>query len=138
MPEEVALISEGLFWLNNKGEFLPVPLTMGHEEYAQKVLNSDLEELFRQGYVRIQAIPQYLLIDFRRKTNRNQVDALLQAFESKQFAQIIVSKRSDDYQRFDDMVSAVEYAETGRIRDPTKKAPSTEWIDRHGKGYSSS
>ena len=138
MPEEVALISEGLFWLNNKGEFLPVPLTMGHEQYAQKVLNSELEELFRQGYVRIQAIQQYLLIDFRRKTNKNQADALLQAFKDKQFAQIIASKKSDDYQNFDNMISAVDYIETGRLRDPTTKAPSIEWIDRHGKGYSSS
>ena len=126
MSEEGALIGEGLFWLNNNGNLLPVPLTMGHEEYAQKVLNSELEELFRQGCVRIQAMPQYLLIDFRRKTSRNQANALLQAFESKQFAQIIVSKMPDDYQRFENMVSAVDYIETGRLRESIKKAPFTE------------
>ena len=137
MLQEGALSNEGLFWLDNKAKFIPVPSTMSHEEYANEVLNADLEALFRRGYVRIQAIPQYLLMDLRRKASDMQADAMIDKFGNSRFSQIIVSRNPSDYQNFSNIISATEYAQTGRLRENRKPegkgGPFSEWLDRHGK-----
>jgi hypothetical protein len=129
---EGGLSNEGLFWLDNMANFLEVPPTMSHEEYAQDVLHSDLEVLFRRGWVRIQSIPQYLLVDLRKKATVKQSDAMIGKFKDKQYQQIIVSRNPSDYQNFTNVISAIDYAETGRLREATEGS-FTEWLDRHGK-----
>lgn len=132
MLEEGALTNDGLYWLDNTANFIEVPNTMSHEEYANTVLNAELETLFRRGYVRIQAIPQYLLIDLRRKATVRQGEAMLNKFKDKQFGQIIVSRNPSDYQNFSNVVLAIDYAEKGK-RINESGGQFVEWRDRHGK-----
>lgn len=131
--DEGGLTNDGLFWLDNKAEFLNVPPTMSHEEYANSVLNADLEALFRRGWVRIQAIPQYLLIDLRRKATVRQGEAMLGKFSNQTYGRIIVSRNPTDYQEFKNVLGAVDYAETGRLSENKEPGPFSEWRDRHGK-----
>lgn len=137
MLQEGALTNEGLFWLDDTANFLPVPSTMSHEEYAQEVMNTDMERLFKRGFIRIQAITQYLLMDLRRKASNRQSDALIAKFKDGRFGQIIVSRNPSDYQNFTNVISAIDYAQTGRLRESKKPegegGPFTEWLDRHGK-----
>lgn len=133
MLVEGGLTNEGLFWLDNMANFIAVPSNMSHEEYANEVLNTDLEALFRRGFVRIQAIPQYLLIDLRRKATNKQSDAMIGKFKDTRFGQIIVSRNPSDYQNFSNVISAIDYAQTGKLRESSEGGPFSEWLDRHGK-----
>lgn len=134
MLQEGALTNEGLFWLDNMANFLPVPNTMSHEEYAQEVLNTDLERLFGKGYIRIQAIPQYLLMDLRKKATNKQSNALIEKFKDNKFGQIIVSRDPSDYHNFSNVIAAIDYAQTGKLMESKKEGgPFTKWLDRHGK-----
>lgn len=121
---EGAINNNGLYWMEPNANLIPVPSNMSHEEYAQEVMNDDLERLFQKRYIRIQSIPQYLLVDFRKKPNTAQINKLWE-FKDQPYAKIIISRREDDYQEFKNFVSAIEYAETGRLYESF-----TSWLSK--------
>ncbi|MFM7854542.1 MAG: hypothetical protein ACKO96_22105, partial [Flammeovirgaceae bacterium] len=68
LKTEGAFSNDGLFWVEPTGTVHSVPPQYSHQEWAEKVMNKDLEELFEKRWVRVQCIPgQYLYIDHRQK-----------------------------------------------------------------------
>lgn len=68
LKTEGAFSNEGNFWVEPTGTVHPVPPQYSHQEWAEKVMNKELEELFEKRWIRVQCIPgQYLYIDHRQK-----------------------------------------------------------------------
>ena len=133
-----AFSNEGLFWINKKGDVLPVnvpPYQMysSHEEYANEKWGVSLETALKKGYIRVQAISnQYLFIDHRQTELKNtQIPALEKFFYNNEkpihYKQFVVERKNSDMKEFsaDQIQEALVFAINGSTEGLHSKQSDT-------------